>query len=142
MLKRRSFLGMMLGLAATPVLAKLEPLYEAPPADLIIGPPIMGLAQVHSICIAGLAKHTKLAEMRLMRSNGAVLLNYGLNAYGGQVRHTFCPGQEIVFTPEHPLLFENSHDLDVRMLYSREGTYRMRRMIGNLLLEDNACGNS
>lgn len=143
-MQRRSFLGALLGLAAAPVLAKLEAVYVPPKQPPIILPTLEGQAYLMRVQAQG-TNHTNgildienaVTGFRIMRQDGALLMEQSLHAMGGMMIWEARPGSEIIYTPEHPLCFDMGKQLDLDIVLMHEGhIIRERRQWNGLVRRD------
>jgi hypothetical protein len=127
-IKRRSFLGALMGLAAAPVLARLEPIYLIPENPIIL-PTLVDEGDIFFIAMNGLATQSKATFASILRQDGSPVLKYAVSAYGGQVMWRPMHDLYIRFTKEHPLVFDVDDDIKFEMAYHHGNEVRVRRIV-------------
>jgi len=144
MLQRRSFLGALLGLAATPVLARLlpPPSLILPETALVETPIIMqtlevprGVGVLRGI-LATLDDSVWTPQgFQLLRADGARLIEHWV-ARGGMLMHPLHDPHGIVFTPDAPLVLDVPKHMDFQIMYEMNGEHCTRRWIGGVMSYD------
>lgn len=128
-MNRRGFFGVLLGMAAAPVLSNLRmvgamELVEDP----IILPRLDGLGAVYGFSAYGTADESTAAWARMLRANGAGIGTWNFNGFGGALAVDLFPNP-IIFTPDHPIVLDVSKDTATSLVYKLDGVGAHRMII-------------
>ena len=138
MVSRRGFLGVLMGLAAAPVLARL-PMIEMTSAIPVVESPLVlphltGHGYLMSLTTGCQGGEKAASYLRLLRHNQNQLMIFNIGSY---FYYKAALGQEIMFTPEFPLIFDVSGNIDIKLVYRNEsGEFRARNILANGTVTD------
>jgi len=142
-MQRRGFLGMLMGMAAAPVLARV-PLFEPRVGLVLLDAPTVILPTIHEwgmvvgVSIEGLGIVPGVAFGRLLRGDQS-MLDLPVSAQGGYAHWQPPLGGEILFTPEHPLVLDASGVCSVSMSFlDNEGRPWVRRITDGKVVDISA----
>lgn len=141
---RRSFLGALLGLAATPVLARLLPPSITVPGFVGVESPILLPTLECPVGVLGALMEFRadLPEeisppqaMRVLRADGAVGMQFFVQR-GGYLAYVAPHGAELCFTPNQPLVLDLPERMNFEMVYRLGDRYRARRVVDRQVVYD------
>lgn len=141
-MNRRTFLGALMGLAATPLLERMDVPTIEYPIDVVTEPIIMptvearGIGRLLQIDALNPATHwTAPIGLRILFPNGSLLLDRYLGP-GMEFLWAFRAATEPIFTERDPLVLDFPPHLHVRMVYSVDGEIHQRRVWGHNVRSD------
>jgi hypothetical protein len=138
-IKRRTFLGALLGLAAAPVIARLLPLYVPPETPPLLLPTldVDDFESLIGIAAYGTGTINAAGLIRILRADGDQIFDLGMNKNGGVIfwqsgpNHINAP----IFNKTFPMIVESGVDIDLTVTCrSKNGNCSSHRYINGLLV--------
>lgn len=121
-MRRRGFLGALLGFAAAPVLARLpqfvdDDRFEFLTQEPLILPPYLLTGRIVEIGLEGCGQEPRIGGARLLRSN-QTLLAFHVNEEGGLLYWRAPPDAAIIATERWPVTVDVSRACRARIFYT------------------------